>query len=110
MNLTVGQELYWVGAQSYSKNQPVTVTKVGRKWATLSNSYRIDIHTHIADGGSYSSPGSCYPNEAAYVAEQLANAAFSKLKNSMGWAPRDGVKIRDIYEAARLLGLPLEAA
>lgn len=108
--LQVGQTLYFVGSGRPARHGAVTVEKVGRKWATLSNGHRIDLETHRADGGDYSSPGRAYPSEAVYVAEQLTNAAFLKLKGKMGWSAPDGVKVQDIYEAARLLGLPLEAA
>lgn len=106
--LQIGQELFWVGSQRHSPNGIVTVTKVGRKWATLSNDHRIDLETHRADGGGYQSPGRTYPSEAAYVAEQITK--LNKLKERMGWTAPKGVKIQDVYEAARLLGLPMEAA
>jgi hypothetical protein len=110
MTFIVGQELFWVWSNLSKTNQLVTVTKVGRKWVELSNFYRFDIKTGWGDGKGRSSPGRIYLSEAAYDAEQLADngvcLAFLRLKSLMQRsAPKKGVKIEDIYEAARLLNL-----
>jgi hypothetical protein len=106
--LVVGQELFWAGAGNYrGRNYSVTVTKVGRKWAELSNRHRIDLETMIADGKEYTSPGRCWVTETHYAATVLTGNAFTNLKNKMAFRPADGVTIQDIYEAAKLLRIEL---
>jgi hypothetical protein len=110
MTFIVGQELFWVWSDLSLTNQLVTVTKVGRKWVELSNFYRFDMQTGWGDSKGYATPGRIYLSEAAYDAEQLADMgvyhAFNRLKSLMQRsAPKKGVKIEDIYEAARLLNL-----
>lgn len=53
---TVGQTLWWEGSRyAYT----LTIERVGRRWLTLDNGYRVDRQTLIADGGGYVSPGRC---------------------------------------------------
>lgn len=106
--LAVGQELFWQGLGNYRHNNClVTVTKVGRKWAELSNRHRIDMVTLSADGKGYSSPGACWLSQAHYEAKVITGTAFTNLKNKMRFQPSDGVTIQDIYEAAKLLRIEL---
>jgi len=73
--LKVGDKLHFVASTNAKYQQEVTVQKVGRKWATLSNRHRIGIEDWIADGGQYVSPGCCYENQEEYKAEiELCNA------------------------------------
>ena len=68
--LTVGQRLYYVPSRGASRW--VTVTKVGRKWATCDDDsrmeFRVNLDTLVIDGGGYDSPGKCYLDEDVYRA------------------------------------------
>lgn len=109
-----GQKLYfepgrYIEPGRYSNSNEagsmVTITKVGRKWLQLSNGCRIDAETLIADGGKYSSPGTCYKDRAAREAVVAAQAAWSSLRHRMGYTVPAGVTAEHIVHARRLLGL-----
>jgi hypothetical protein len=76
MNYTVGQTLWYVP----NRGQPfeVTIANVGRKWLTidLRRPMRVDKTTLNADGGQYSSPGTCYLSESAYRDERELSKAW----------------------------------
>ncbi len=61
-----GQSLWWVGSDNAKTQRAVSITKIGRKWATLSNGHRIDIESMAVDGGGYNPPGECYESQQAY--------------------------------------------
>jgi hypothetical protein len=67
--LEVGQKLWFVPNERRGKPYETTVTKVGKKWASIGYRIRIDIETMWADGGKYSSPGRCYFSEQEYLVE-----------------------------------------
>ncbi|ABX36063.1 hypothetical protein Daci_3425 [Delftia acidovorans SPH-1] len=73
----VGQTLFWVGRDKAE----VTITKVGRKWLTLSNERRIDIVTLKQEGGYY---GRCYLSAGEYEAGIERNHAWLKLRRQVG--------------------------
>jgi len=92
------------------KGNPFTadIIKVGRKWATLdSNMGRFDIKTWRIDGGAYSSPGTCYPNEQEYNDEQELNKAWRKLSDFFRhhYTRHPDVTVEKIKQAAELLGV-----
>jgi len=103
--MIVGQELWWV--PNDGKNQRlVTVLKVGRKWAELSNARRIDISTLCADGGGYSSPGRCHTSREEYEQTVKRNRAWSQLKRDLEYkAIPDSVTTENIIAARKLLGM-----
>jgi hypothetical protein len=104
----VGQELYWEVSRYASNRQDhgmVKITKVGRKWLELSNGYRVNAKTLIADAGEYSSPGVCYENRAARESVVAAGAAWSSLRQRMGYTAPAGVSAEAIAQATCLLGL-----
>lgn len=103
-----GQKLWWVSSNRYNKAQYVTITKVGRKWATLSNQHRIDKATLRADGGGYVSPGCCYLSKEQHDQEVRASSVFSELRNRLSFSPSHGVTEEDIRQAAKLLRIKLE--
>ena len=88
--------------------QEVVVEKVGRRWATIAGvRYRIDVKTLQADGGGYSSPGTCYLDKDAFIAEREAVALYGELRQRMGSRPPAEVSAVDIRQAASLLGIAL---
>jgi hypothetical protein len=85
------------------------IIKVGRKWATLdSNAVRFDIKTWRIDGGAYSSPGTCYPNEQEYNDQQELKKMWASFKQEIYYAsmPHE-LTIEAIKKAAMLLGVDL---
>ena len=83
----------------------VKITKIGRRWLELSNTYRVDALTLVADGGKYSPPGRCFLNREAREAERARDAAWMLLRNKMSHRAPIGVTAEHIAHAARLLGL-----
>ena len=111
--LTVGKKLIFMPSERRRDVGPVEVTveKVGRKWATISNHQRIGVDDLVADGGQYSSPGRCYLSRVEYEAETRAEAAWRSLCKAIdqGWNPPQGVGAAEIEAAAKMLGLTLDA-
>lgn len=104
--LTVGQKLWCVPSQRRGSPHEVTVEKVGRKWAYIGYSDRIDVETLVMDGGQYSSPGTCYVSQKAYKDEikliQIWNA-FRRLVDHHH-IPK-GITVERIQEAQKILGI-----
>jgi hypothetical protein len=103
-----GQELYWEWSEYSSRKntgEMVTITKVGRRWLELSNRYRVDQSTLVADGGPYSPPGRCFLSRETREAERARDAAWAALRNRMLHQAPDKVSADDIAHATRLLGL-----
>lgn len=107
--LTVGQELWFVFSGNHSRREShaTTVKKVGRKWAALSNGYRIDVQSLQADGAGYNSPGRAYPDRNAYEAEAERQRLWSVLRRRIDQTYRvpDGVTAEQIKIAAASIGL-----
>lgn len=106
-NLFVGQKLWWVPSNRHGSNREVGVTKVGRKWAQLSNHHRIDVQTLVADAGEFSSPGTCYRDQAEYEAAAALERAWSRLRQdiSLAYQRPEQVSLENIEAARSLLGL-----
>ena len=106
--LEVGQKLWFVyGDSRRGGASEVIVTKVGRKWATLSNNYRIDLQTWIADGAGYVSPGSCYASKEEYEEDVKLFVDWSNLRfaiERMRQRP-EGVTTETIGKIRELLGI-----
>lgn len=106
MELKEGQKLWYVS--TYSRYQgPVTITKVGRKWAQLDNNERIDIKTMLADGKRYSSPGECYASKKEYDAEVEFNKLFKMFVRAVCAMRMRETTIENISAAASILGINL---
>lgn len=109
--LIVGQSLFWVPSSNRGRSQArnVSVVKVGRKWAVLSNHQRIDVGNLVADGGAYSSPGRCYLRQEEYEQEVALRVSWQALVRDMrdvhGLNAPAGVSIADIDKARALLRL-----
>lgn len=103
--IVVGQKLWWVPSDAAYSPQGVTVECVGRKWASLSNARRVLLSTLNACDIPH---GRCWLSEDDAKAGTDASAAYSRLRNSLGWRPEEGVTQDDILEAARLLRINVE--
>lgn len=110
----VGQELYFVPNSMVSRRESphtVTITKVGRKWLTLSNYYRVDRDDLRADGGNYSSPGRCWLSQEEYEKACRLALAWEQFKLHLQNIPRPAMLTLDkIREARRVLGMESEGA
>lgn len=79
----VGQKLWFVRSERRSgEPREVTVQKVGRVWAKLSNGLRCDA-TGKVDGGNYTSPGHCHLSREDYELEQSRLAAWWTFKRNL---------------------------
>lgn len=106
--LQVGQKLWFVPADRRNGDGcEVTVEAVGRTWAKISNQYRIDLQSLIADGGQYVSPGRCYLSVEAYREDVELQRAWCSFQNEVYRATvrPTGLTVAAIDEARRLLKL-----
>lgn len=106
--LQEGTELWWVPSNQYRAKEPVTVIKVGRKWAELSNRFRIDLETMEGDGGKgYSSPGKAWQSQADYEAYMAIQTAWNDLRNDIYklWRSPPNVTVEAINSLRRQIGL-----
>ncbi len=107
----VGMEVFVVPCSNHrGKPYTATIAKTGRIWATLDgNNGRFDISTWRLDGGQYSSPGTCYPSEQEYNAQQELSKAWSKLSDRFRhhYTRHPDVTLEKIKQAAELLGIAL---
>jgi hypothetical protein len=92
------------------KNGLVTVTKTGRRWATLSNGYRLDLTSENwrdVYGEGYSSPGRLWDSEDQYLEYIEVQRIIREIEKQL--SPFNGkvhtVSLANAREAARLLGL-----
>lgn len=106
VSITEGKSLWWVASNNAKTQCAVTVTKVGRKWATLSNGNRIDIGTLVADGGQYVSPGQCYESQQVYEQAMALHLAWQKLTRDVRDMQRPAhMTIEKIAEIRTLLSI-----
>lgn len=107
MTYKVGDKLWWVSSHNTSVQGVVTVTRVGRKWLSLSNAHRVDIDSLLADGKGYSSPGRCYQSLDEYVRLTAIADAWDAFKSALGrhYRPPASVTVSDILAAANLCGV-----
>lgn len=102
-----GCELY-LPKERYRNAQTVTVTKVGRKWLTLSNGERADKETLVLDQNHGSAP-KLYQSEAAWQKEMGHNRLWGAFRSQVERTAhsRPPASEEAIRKAAALLGLPL---
>ena len=107
MSLVVGQKLWFVPDGRLGRPRETTVTKVGRKWATLDTwgKMRINVETLEVDGRGYMSPGQCYLSRADWTAAMALAEAWQSLWREMHQltAAAEGVTVADIKAARKLL-------
>jgi hypothetical protein len=86
----------------------VRVTKTGRRWATLSNGYRLDLtskHWRSLYGEGYSSPGTLWDSEDQYLEYIEVRRIILKIQNQSRIGQAQTVSLANAREAARLLGV-----
>ncbi len=100
-----GQEVYFVSSRHHSKPVTITVLKVGRKWATLSNQYRADKDTWQIDSGGFGNRGTLWPDAEEYDIQTKVTKEYQRLPRDIGWGPKNGVSLEDIKSVRKLLRL-----
>lgn len=110
--LTVGQKLWLVlSVQWRGQQREVTVTSVGRKWATIDESRRdrISMETLELVGDDGRSQGQCWLSREDWVVATFADTLWQQFKKSIEYGRRpDGITAEAITQAAELLGVKLE--
>jgi hypothetical protein len=107
----VGDTLYYVPRDNrYWRNEPVTITKVGRKWCVLSNNRRFDRtddkYWMYVDGGEYSSPGTLYRSSEDYEEYRERKLLLEDLTRHLAYGSTPMLaSLQDIRKAAVLLGM-----
>lgn len=66
--LVPGMQLYLVSNSNRTAPKFVTVTKVGRKWATIDDRHRVDLKTLEVESGGYSPWAKCWLRKEDYDA------------------------------------------
>jgi len=94
----------------HGKDSLVTVTKVGRRWATLSNGYRLDLTSEEwrdVYGEGYSSPGRLWDSEDQYLEYIEVQRIIREIEKQLSPFNRKAqtMSLANAREAARLLGL-----
>lgn len=110
-NLQIGQRLWYVpGARWKGDPTFVTVTKVGKKWATAlhqGRELRLDL-LRLRD--DCATTGQAHVSREEYESTMRIQRAWGRLthsiRNTYGPAPQ-GVTEQDILTAAKLLGIEL---
>lgn len=106
MEYTVGQKLWFAPTQKWlGKPREVTIEKVGRKWLTLSNAYRVSVDDLTIDGGNASSPGRCYLSEQEHRDAVELDEAWRKFGHKVfnRYVVPDGVTVEMIKQIRVML-------
>ena len=110
----VGQVLFFASSHRRGMDDFLTVTKVGRKWVSLSYAagdksvYKVAIDSTWVDGGAYISPGRLWESKEAYDAYVLVEKEWASLKADLlyRYALAEGVTLEDLTQVRKLLGVP----
>lgn len=108
MKLEVGQKLWFVpGTYSNARGREVVVVHIGRKWAELADSNRVEIETLKVDGGKYGYLGQCYLTRQEHEKSEALRREWSDFCHALsGWTrPPEGMTREKIVEARKLLGI-----
>lgn len=111
--LTVGMQLWqaYHDKRNWRRNGLVTVTKVGRKWATLDTDERISLADWREDARGYSSNFTCWPTQAAWQEMIYVVALWREFRNHidrMSHADIQKLTAADIRAVAARLGIELK--
>ncbi len=107
MSLEVGQKLWFVPNSRRGNPKEVTVEKVGRRWATLDISERVDVNTLEVDAGEFTTWATCYLSEEDHrkiVELSVAWSDFAQELRSMYSRPKS-VTLEDIVKCREILGM-----
>lgn len=111
MALTVGQTLWLVVDHGRALSREVTVSKIGRRWATLDQTgmrLRIDKETLGVDGDDFWSPGRCWLSREAYEIDRETRHCWALFRDAVSRRKLPlSASAEDIRQAAKLLGIAL---
>lgn len=108
--LKVGQKLWFVPREMrWRQPYEVLVSKVGRRWAHLSDGHRMPVGSLIVDGGGHVSPGRCWLSREEWEAAQNRQLSWSRVRSFFDrkYSIPDIVTDEQIKEVARILGIEL---
>ena len=99
-NIKPGQELWFVPARYCNdrKEYAVTVAKVGRAWATVSNgpNCRFDLETLEFDTGGYNSPGCVYLSQEQWLLEKKRQLIWLNIGHATSRRLPDHVSVEQL--------------
>jgi hypothetical protein len=103
----IGQTVWVLDTQRHKTHvSTAIITKLGRKWATLSDHKgRFDVATGELDGGVYSSPGRIYLSQEAYEAKVALSKAWGELRQILYRHPNPppGLTLETILDLSQRL-------
>jgi hypothetical protein len=111
-DVKAGDTLWYVPHISYRGSQrELTITKVGRIWASTGDRIPTRIHkrTLEVNGEGFSSPGRCFRSRDHYERWKVAVDVWNRLRRRMNDCPPDVTEQR-VRQAAALLGVEIDAA
>ena len=80
----VGQEVVVRRNYGPRTTETATITKVGRRWATLRHEWeRFDLATGLLDGRQFSSPGEVWPDMTSYEAAERLDAYLATVRRAI---------------------------
>jgi hypothetical protein len=102
--LAVGQKLWFVARDSIGRSlggTPITIKKIGRRWAETGNGGRISLETLKPDPTGYPGQGQAYLSKEAFDAENALVRAWDQFLRACQhrFKPPDGVTLMDIAQA-----------
>lgn len=107
--IEIGIPFFFVPNERRHAGRRVTVSKIGRRWITLSDGNRFDCTSddwRIVDGGGYSSPGRLWDSERHFENSQRVREILNAIEHRFRLGREDcNVTLENATEAARLLGV-----
>lgn len=109
----VGMQFFFVhNERRHTKDRIVTITKIGRKWATLSDGNRFDYTAkdwRLVDGGRYSSPGRLWDSEQQYRDNKQTQEILHMIMDRYCYGRNsESVSLSAAKQVASLLGIKVE--
>jgi hypothetical protein len=102
---------FWLvlNEKRHTKDREVTISKIGRKWVTLSDGNRFDRTSENwrnVDGAGYSSPGRLWDSTEQYEEYSLVRQIIDAIQRRFRFGrDSENVSLENARQAARLLGL-----
>lgn len=109
MKLQVGQKLWWVPNHGcFGSPREVTISKVGRKYATIDRGAQIDIETLLQKPQrGYSSIGKCHLSREVWEAERKLFSTWQNFHRRLCHTPPANITLDDILATAARWGIEL---
>jgi hypothetical protein len=104
---TIGQILWREVSPRRGISAFVTVTKVGRRWITVSNDERFDAHTMLEDAGGYKAYASYWNSKEECDESAYRGRVWNELNKSRYGSPPKDSSTEDLILAAKILGVKI---